>query len=236
MPAAPRCKDWRAGAVPLLSVLLLAALAIVWIGQYTDLDLQLADAVYDAGQGVFPWRHAWLTERFNHVLLRRALVALGIGMVALALLDWWRPGRYGALRRRQIRVVACSAVLIPASIALLKQFSGSHCPWDLARYGGVAPYVRLLERMPDGLAPGGCMPAGHASGALWMVSLAVFLLPARPRSAAAAGMLLLAFGCATGWLQQLRGAHFLTHTLWSAWIACAVLVVLLGWFDLRRPD
>jgi membrane-associated PAP2 superfamily phosphatase len=38
-------------------------------------------------------------------------------------------------------------------------------------------------------------------------------------------------------MQQMRGAHFLTHTLWSAWIACAIvllLVVLLQARDARR--
>ncbi|UUZ57577.1 hypothetical protein LP419_13670 [Massilia sp. H-1] len=29
-----------------------------------------------------------------------------------------------------------------------------------------------------------------------------------------------------GWIQQLRGAHFLTHTLWSMWIACALVITV----------
>lgn len=213
------------------TALALAALVLVWLGSMTDIDLALADAAYDRLLGKFPWRHAWLAERFSHVLLKRLLVGLGLLFMAVVLWDLARPQPWTALRRGQLRVVALSALLVPGTVALLKQLSSSHCPWDLERYGGTAPYVRLLEALPAGVAPGHCMPGGHASGALWLVSLSVFLLPRRPVWAGAAAILLLAGGVAVGWLQQLRGAHFLTHTLWSAWIACAII---LGVFTLSH--
>lgn len=71
------------------------------------------------------------------------------------------------------------------------------------------------------------LAAGHASSALWLVSVAVYWLPARPARAAGMALLALLPGLALGWLQQLRGAHFLTHTLWSAWIACALVLLLI---------
>ena len=76
--------------------------------------------------------------------------------------------------------------------------------------------------------PGQCLPAGHASSALWLLSLAVFWLPARPRAAGRVALLALAFGATVGYLQQLRGAHFLTHTLWSIWIAGAIVLALVA--------
>ena len=209
-----------------LGGLLLAALAILWIGAATDLDLILADAAFDHATMSFPWRHAWLTEVFAHVALKRALIVLGSGFIVMAAWDLLSARAWTALRRFQMRVVALSAILVPAAITLTKHLSVSHCPWDLVRYGGVEPYVRLLEAMPRGVIAGGCMPAGHAATALWMVSLAVFFLPARPRAAIAAALVLLAAGFGVGWMQQLRGAHFLTHTLWSMWIACAIVGTL----------
>lgn len=210
----------------LLLLLLVAAPAfIAALGTWTDVDLVLADAVFDPASGAFPWRHAWLAEEVGHTLLKRVLVALGLGFVAAASWDAF-SGRWPARRRFQLRLVALSAILVPATIALLKQASSSHCPWDLERYGGAAPYVRLLEALPAGSAPGHCMPGGHASSALWLVSLAVLFLPGRPRAAALCAGLLLAFGFAVGALQQLRGAHFLTHTLWSMWIAVVVVLAL----------
>jgi membrane-associated PAP2 superfamily phosphatase len=219
-----------------------AAVLIFWLGRRTDIDLLLADAVFDAGTGQFPWRHAWLAETFNHVMVKQVLVLAGIGFVLAAALDAWRgrgkPGR-DVLASLRLRIVALSALLVPLLVSALKQASDSHCPWDLARYGGTQPYVRLLESLPAGAVAGHCLPAGHASGALWLVALAVFWLPARPRRAAAAAMAALLFGAVVGWLQQLRGAHFLTHTLWSIWIACAlvlVLVLALQAWQARRPS
>jgi membrane-associated PAP2 superfamily phosphatase len=44
----------------------------------------------------------------------------------------------------------------------------------------------------------------------------------------------LGVGLFLGWVQQMRGAHFLTHTLWSAWIASALILLLIGLFTVRR--
>ena len=219
-----------AHAIRRLAVMLAAcALAIQWLGRYTDLDLMLADAVFDAHRRVFPWRDAWLTVTFNHVIIKQFMMVLAVGVIGYALVDACRPrAALGALGRVQLRIVALSAVLVPAVTSTLKQLSASHCPWDLVRYGGEQPYVRLFGAFPAGAAPGQCLPAGHASSALWLVALAVCWLPARPTRARAAALLAIGAGATVGYLQQLRGAHFMTHTLWSIWIACTIVVALVA--------
>ena len=160
--------------------------------------------------------------------------------VLAAVIDAWRPraGR-SVLDRMRLRVVGLAAVLVPVVISMLKQASSAHCPWDLARYGGTAPYLRLFEALPPGVAAGHCLPAGHASSALWLVSLCVLCLPARPRQARQLARAAVLFGGLVGWMQQLRGAHFLTHTLWSIWLACAVVLAIVAavqWRPLRRVE
>lgn len=222
---------WR-----LAAVLAALALAILWLGHYTDLDLWMADAAFDPGLGTFPLKHAWLTETFNHVILKWLLTLLGAGFIGLAALDAWRPRLgLGALGRLQLRIVALSAILVPAVTSTLKQLSWSHCPWDLLRYGGDQPYVRLFGAFPANTFPGQCLPAGHASSALWLLALLVFWLPARPSAARRAGLLAIGFGTTVGYLQQLRGAHFMTHTLWSIWIACAIVLALIAALQARAP-
>jgi membrane-associated PAP2 superfamily phosphatase len=207
--------------------LVLFALLILWMGNATDIDIKLADAMFDPVRHRFPMQHAWIAERFNHVILKGALSAMAAAAVVLALWDAARP-RAGWRRSARVgmRVVAMSAVLVPLVISVLKLVSTSHCPWDLARYGGTEPYVRLLEWMPAGVKPGHCMPGGHASSALWLVSLAAFWWPHSRAKAIAVGLSMLVFGLIVGWAQQMRGAHFLTHTLWSAWIACAMVFAI----------
>ncbi|SFH02228.1 Membrane-associated enzyme, PAP2 (acid phosphatase) superfamily [Duganella sp. CF458] len=202
-----------------------SAALILWLGQSTDVDLRLADMVYDRARGVFPWQHAWLAEQFNHVILKALLSCLAGAAVVLALWDAWRPrANWGPARRLGMRVLGMSAISVPVVVSLLKRASTSHCPWDLERYGGHAPYIRLLELMPAGVEPGHCLPGGHASSALWLIAISAFWWPEQPRKALGVGALMMAFALGVGFMQQLRGAHFLTHTLWSAWVACLVVM------------
>lgn len=214
-----------------------AALTIFVLGRWTDIDLRLADWMYDGVAGLFPWRDAWLTDTFNHGILKLVLTFGAAAFIVLALVDAAWPLRRLAPngRRLRLRITACSAALVPLAISLLKRHSDAHCPWDLARYGGSEPYLRLFDALPAGVAPGHCLPAGHASTALWTVALVVWWLPAAPGKARLAGVITLGFGFAVGWMQQMRGAHFLTHTLWSMWIACAIVFLLTLVLQRRAP-
>lgn len=226
--AQDRLLGW-ATALRLGALLALAALLIHALGAWTDVDLWLADALYDRVTAAFPWREAWLTATFSHSIAKTLLSVCAGVIIALAIGDaiWPQAAFDRPLARLRLRVVAWSAVLVPLVTSLLKQSSNAHCPWDLARYGGAQPYVRLFEALPPGVLPGHCLPAGHASSALWLVSLVVFRLPGPARRAWRVFALCLAPGLVLGWMQQMRGAHFLTHTLWSAWIACAIVLLLV---------
>lgn len=211
--------------------LLVAAVSLIAMTLWTDLDLTLADRAFDAKAGVFPLRHAWVTATLNHVILKRLLTALAVLILIAVAWDSCAPRAWSWLRRFQLRVIALSALLIPSVIGLLKQGSDSHCPWDLQRYGGTAPYIKLFELLPAGVSPGHCMPAGHASSALWMISLSILFVPHRLLYAACMLVIQLLLGIGVGWMQQLRGAHFLTHTLWSAWIALMLVFLITTCLD-----
>ena len=221
---APSAAVLRRGG--LLLLLLAAALAV--LGQFTSLDTALADRVFDAALQRFPLRDNWFAGEFMHRWVKLPLVALGTLVVLAALVQplLKRP-RLSPADGWRLRIAAALVVLVPLCIALLKRYSAAHCPWSLERYGGNAPYVRLLDALPAGFEPGGCFPAGHASSALWLAGLCVWWLPQRPRLAAAVFAVGLAAGGALGWVQQLRGAHFLSHTLWSMWIAAALVWAVL---------
>jgi membrane-associated PAP2 superfamily phosphatase len=212
-----------------LLMLAAGALAIAWLGAGTNIDLRLARAMYDQASGAFPMRHAWLAETLSHAYMKNVMLLLAVCALLPAAVDCWRPRSWPNGFRLRLRVVALASLLVPLVTTLLKQASSSHCPWDLADFGGTHAYVRLLDAALSGAPAGHCMPAGHASGALWLVSLTVFWLPHQPRKAAAMACATLGFGFTVGWMQQLRGAHFLTHTLWSMWLACAIVYLLYAW-------
>lgn len=208
-------------------ILALCALAIVLLETLTDADMRLARAMAGPLPAAFPLRHNWWAASLGHVFMKNVMIVLGLCAVLPALADLiWPRQRWTVRFRLRLRVLALSAVLVPLTVSLLKQASASHCPWDLAAFGGSQTYVRLFEALAPGASPGHCMPAGHASAGLWLIALAVFWLPERPRRACAVGGAMLGVGFAMGWVQQLRGAHFLSHTLWSMWIACAIVTLL----------
>lgn len=210
-----------------LLALCAAAFLLVILGRYTDVDLWLADQMYDFATGKFPWRENWFAAVLMHRWMKPVFIALGMVPFAILMIDRTLPCKLpGAESRAKLWGIALSFVLVTLAVTLLKRVSIHACPWDVQRYGGSLPHLKIFDALPSGILPGHCFPAGHASVALWIPSLAIWWLPQNRKVAGivfAAGLLP---GLILGWVQQLRGAHFLTHTLWSAWIGALVIVCI----------
>ena len=101
-------------------------------------------------------------------------------------------------------------------VSAIKRVSVTSCPWDLAAFGGNLPLVSHWQLgLSDG-GPGHCFPAGHASaGFAWIAGW--FAWPRGSRAARVWLATALVGGLVLGVAQQLRGAHFMSHTLWTAW-------------------
>ncbi len=222
MPTAPTERlTWMTRQALLLA---LTAAGLLALFEGTDLDLRIARRFFDADAGLFPLQHHWLFERLLHHGLKYLLVVATLFALALCVAAV-RDGN-GRLPPRNAWVAGLGLLLIPLATALLKQITNKHCPWDVAEFGGYAPYLGLLSPIPGDLARGLCFPAGHASGGFaWMVwGAALRPLGRRPAGLALAGG--LALGLALGWARMAQGAHFLSHVLWSAWLAWAITVAL----------
>ena len=213
-------------------ILLCSATIILFIGQYTDLDLLLADYYFDAQRQIFPWDNTWFGRDLMHGYVKKALVWGGFLLMGTAIFDFIRPlARFSSVQRAKLRVLALSAALEPILIKTLKENSSMHCPWGVDRYAGDNPFLRLLDTIPDGWQAGHCFPAGHASTAMWLTALVVLWLPENPQRALKAYLGGLSIGMILGWVQQMRGQHFLTHTLWTAWLASALTIALIALFS-----
>ncbi|HSC81377.1 MAG TPA: phosphatase PAP2 family protein, partial [Chitinolyticbacter sp.] len=134
--------------------------------------------------------------------------------------------------RRRLEWSVLGMALASGCVTLLKLRSPHHCPWDLAEYGGYAPHLALFEALPAGIAPGHCFPAGHASGGFALLAFHFALRDRHPRWARIAAIGALVLGWIMGWAQTMRGAHFVSHTLWSAWWSWMVLLLL---YTCRAP-
>ena len=214
-----------------LITLIASAVAIAALAQWTDIDLWLADLYYDPVRGVFPWDKTWFARNFMHGYLKQAIVWFGFLTIAATLIDLVYPlFRKSPLHRLQWRFVALASILEPLLVRTLKASSNLHCPVGIDLYGGRAPLLRLFDTVPPEWHAGHCFPAGHASAGMWLSALAVFWLPAHPRKALAVFVGGLSVGLTMGWVQQMRGMHFLTHTLATAWLSTALLFAMLVLF------
>jgi len=209
-------RTWRDDATPLLMALLALA---AW--DALGLDLPLA-RLFGSAQG-FAWREHWLTSSVMHSGVRNAAWMLFAALVlsirfplpVLRTLStrerWWWLGT----------TLLC-IVLIP----LLKRASWTSCPWSLAEFGGVSaryvPHWLLGQR--DG-GPGGCFPSGHASTAFGFLAGWFALRRKAPGVARAWLAATIVTGLTLGWVQMMRGAHYASHTLWTAWICWAVTMI-----------
>ena len=214
--------------------LALSAVLILLLGQYTDLDLWLADLYFDPAIQRFPWDKTWFATTFMHGYVKNVLMWIGFILMAGALVDLAFPLRFlTPARRAALRISALSAFFEPLMIYNLKRISALHCPWGVDRYAGHHPFLRLLDVIPADWSAGHCFPAGHASSAMWLSALAAFWLPRAPARARGIFALGILAGFTLGWVQQMRGQHFLSHTLWTAWLSSALIIALFAVF--ARP-
>lgn len=217
----------RVAAVSAVGLVMLITL------EFTDVDRSLAQLSFDPVAHRFPLQNDPALAWWSH----RAVKALAVAAFAWILIGVWRP--LGMLRvlARPARIYLIAALVIClAVVSSLKRASALHCPWGLADFGGTAPYLRLFDPVPLGWVRGGCFPAGHVLSAFAFIG-GFFALA--PQSLALAGRWLavvLIVGTVAGIAQQLRGAHFLSHTLWTLWW-CWTLSALVAWFfrDRLRP-
>jgi membrane-associated PAP2 superfamily phosphatase len=208
--------------------LVAAAILIICIGQFSNLDLIIEDYYFDAAQGTFPWDDSWFANNLMHGYVKNVIIRVGYLILLIVALDSLRPWRkISPFVRARLRFVALASVVVPTTIRSIKQFSVLHCPQGIDRYGGDSPFIRLLDSVPDGIKYGHCFPAGHATVGLWLAAFCVFWLPYKPRTAVLVFFSGLSVGLILGWVQQMRGMHFLFHTLWAAWLAMLVILLML---------
>lgn len=211
--------------LPLAATLALSAVLMAGNG-----DQWLADQLYRAEGGHWLLKDHWFTATLVHRGGKYASTAAAVGLLVFGLLAR-RSSRWRSWSRPALYLVLAVA-LSTAAVSLLKGLTHMDCPWDLAGYGGGRAFFGLFESR-HGLPASGCFPAGHASAGYAWVALYFAALATRPRWRWAGLATGLGAGLLFGISQQLRGAHFLSHDLWTLATCWGVALGLSMW--LLRP-
>ena len=202
----------------LMSALLALVVLLAW--DFSGLDLVLAQAVGSL-QG-FSFRNDWLLTTVMHDDAKHLAWVVVVALCALVI---WPFGPFKELSFTRRLQLPASALIATAVISILKSFSGTSCPWDLVDFGGVARHLSHWSGWLQSDGGGGhCFPAGHATSGFAFMGGWFALRGRLPQVAKWWLVCAIGAGFVLGAAQQLRGAHFMSHTLWTAWICWVV-----GW-------
>ncbi|WP_428634971.1 phosphatase PAP2 family protein [Sedimenticola sp.] len=206
--------------IPLLLFVLLATLL-----EFSPIDLYLADMIYQAGGAGWILRHSYLFAEVLHNDAKELIKIVAVMLFGVAILSQFikRLQPY----RRALWYLALVMPLSGLLVGIGKEITHVDCPWDLLRFGGEHPYIRLFEPHPGDYKYGRCFPAAHASAGYTFVALYFFFSVLRPTWKYYGLMIGVVLGLVFGITQQLRGAHFISHDLWTIAICW---FNSLGWY------
>lgn len=207
-----------------------AALAI--LVQLAGLDMLIADRLYALEGGQWALKEAWLTSvvihKFGKYLSLLIALAVLTGLLQSYVTQKLRD------RRRELIYLLCAAGGGSALISLIKSVSHVSCAWDFSRYGGDQPYASVFTEIVQ-QSGGSCFPAGHASGGYAWVAL-YFLGVYLQSGWRWAGMsFAIIIGLIFGISQQLRGAHFISHDLWTLGICWFFSLLMYRLILVNKP-
>jgi membrane-associated PAP2 superfamily phosphatase len=223
--------------VKILVGLLLSAIFLIWVYPIA-LDLKLSNLYFDNGANSFTFKHQFFLDTIMHDGLKHCMRIIALGSLAIAILTTFKL-QAGQSILVLTKTLFCNPFFFVfigmfvanSAVGILKHLSIHGCPNDLLIYGGKLPLLKLFSNLPLGVKAGHCFPGGHASGGFALVTFYFAFKSSKPRFARAMLTMSLLLGFAMGWAQIMRGEHFLSHNLWSAWVVWLVVLVL---FSIKR--
>lgn len=172
--------------------------------------------------GHFIYRDNHYLVQWNHKYLKNILI---LGYLSFLFL-WLASFKVEKLKayRWTYGYMFWVSILSTGLIGLLKSQSQHACPWNMTQ---ATPTGFVWDFTAQN---GHCFPGGHAStGFALLIGFFVYRLISK-KYAYLFLFLGLALGFIMGWGQMMRGAHFLSHNLWTAWIIFSLNVVLYAVF------
>jgi membrane-associated PAP2 superfamily phosphatase len=192
----------------------------------TDVDMILADYFYSIQGYSWAWKNSWLAEEFFHKGGRALSILLALLLLVLLLTSYFQNAL--AIHKKPLLFLFLATAGGSLLVSILKASLAVSCPWEFSRYGGTLFYTNVVEQLF--LRNGeGCFPAGHASAGYAWISCYFFGLYYQSKWRWIGLVVPLLAGVLLGVVQQLRGAHFLSHDLWTlaiCWFYSLILFLL----------
>lgn len=174
-----------------------------------NIDLALIHPWLDQ-HGVFFLKDNWWLDQFAHRYVKDAIISFYTVIFIL----WLASFKLNQLKRQryQLGFFFWISMLGTISIGIFKSQSPYACPWDMTSPTNSGFIWNFM------LKNGHCFPGGHASCGFALLTGYFVYKQSQPKYAYFYLSLGLVLGFAMGWTQMMRGAHFISHNLWTLWL------------------
>lgn len=207
--------DHPASRISLLFVTLvpLSAILLGTAFEYSGFDLWWVSRFYDLHTHSWPFKRHWFFKDVLHRGGQWFVMATAAGSLIVLVMTFLSPKLRPFRKTFLFFIIATAAG--PLLVSLGKQLTHIYTPWDLQIFYGEQPYIRIFDPVPVGAPVGEAFPAGHSSGGFAFMSL-YFLMAHHHLASRQYGLLFgIILGTLFGLTQQIRGAHFPSHDLFS---------------------
>jgi membrane-associated PAP2 superfamily phosphatase len=191
---------------------------IIW----WDIDWHLANYWYQLEGEQWALRYSWLTQKIVHDGGHD--LAVGLYIIVLLLYLFSFKSRLLAKYKGGLAYLSLSLPLATLTVSLFKRLTTVDCPWSVIDFGGQHQYQSWFTSLWSPIAEAGhCFPSGHASSAYMFFGVYFFSRHYWPKQSALILAFIVSMGLIFGFDQQIRGAHYLSHDISSAficWLVC----------------
>lgn len=172
--------------------------------------------------GHFFNRDNWFLVKWNHEIFKNIIIAIYLGSFVLWLLSF----KVESLKSNRFiyGYFLIVSLLSTALIGSLKATSQHDCPWNMVQSSGTGLIWDFSATQ------GHCFPGGHASTGFALITGYFLFRLTQPKRAYFFLFAGLVIGFIMGWGQMMRGAHFLSHNLWTVWFIFALNSVFFTMF------
>ncbi len=194
----------------------------------TRIDVWLADLVYRWEGNTWALRRDAFVRGVLHKDANAWITAFYVMLVVVCAMSFF-VGRLQRFRWGLVYLVTAVA-LSTLSVALLKDITRVQCPWSIDRYGGVVAYATTWRQILMHGTSGRCFPSGHAGSGYALLAFYFFCRRYAPAWRWWAFAVAMSIGTIFGVAQQLRGAHYLSHDVWSlaiCWFSAIAVTPIL---------
>lgn len=227
MPTSVIDRDDARFAAKNLLFLTAAGLFLILFSRNGTADFAISGIFFDLPAGAFPLREMPVFATGGHTGLKWLALFIWLSSAVVAVAGIWAVPLRGW--RPPLVFFCVTVALTTLFVALLKMTSAHSCPWDLQGFGGTAHWFPLFGSPAFEPGPGRCWPSGHSAGGFSLVA-GYFAFRRNHRAIARVALAFaLSLGALMSFVQMARGAHFLSHCLWSLWIAwfCSLVSFLI---------